>query len=120
MTLIRPEAVPATLLILTIPMVAIIALRERNSINVRGFLSTTPGRILGALAGVLILIAGSASPFAGFLGRVGHCWNARLDCQSRFQCTEKWEGVCIVKCFDGGKVRNGGVNTETRYRLASR
>ena len=75
MTLIRPEAVPATLLILTIPMVAIIALREPNSINVRGFLSITTGRIPGALAGVLILIAGPASPFAGFLGHVGQCWN---------------------------------------------
>ena len=103
MALIRPEAVPATLLIITIPLVAILALRERNSINVRGFLLITTGRIPGALAGVLILVAGPASPFAGFLGHVGHCWNARLDCQSRFQCTEKWEEVCIVKCFDGAR-----------------
>jgi hypothetical protein len=41
MTLIRPEAVPATLLILTIPMMVIIALRERSSINFRGFLLIT-------------------------------------------------------------------------------
>jgi hypothetical protein len=27
--------------------------------------------------------------------------------QTRFQCTEKWGEVCIMKCFDGGKVRNG-------------
>jgi len=76
MTLIRPEAVPATLLILTIPMVAILALRERNSINVRGFLLITTGRIPGALAGVLILVAGPASPFAEILGHVRHCWNS--------------------------------------------
>jgi hypothetical protein len=67
MTLNRPEAVPATLLILTIPMVAIIALRGRNSINVRGFLLITTGRIPGALAGVMILVAGPACPFAGLL-----------------------------------------------------
>jgi uncharacterized membrane protein YfcA len=68
MTLIRPEAVPATLLILTIPMVVIIALRERNSIDVRGFLLITAGRIPGTLAGVLILVAVPASLLAVVLG----------------------------------------------------
>ena len=68
MTLIRPEAVPATLLILTIPMVVIIALRERDSINVRGFLLITAGRIPGTLAGVLILVAVPASLLAVVLG----------------------------------------------------
>jgi uncharacterized protein len=68
MTLIRPEAVPATLLILTIPMVVIIALRERNSINVRGFLLITAGRIPGTLVGVLILVVVPASFLAVALG----------------------------------------------------
>jgi uncharacterized protein len=68
MTLIRPEAVPATLLILTIPMVVIIALRERSSINVRGFLLITAGRIPGILAGVLILVVVPASLLAVVLG----------------------------------------------------
>jgi uncharacterized protein len=67
MTLIRPEAVPATLLILTIPMV-IIALRERSSINVRGFLFITAGRIPGILGGVLILVVVPASLLAVVLG----------------------------------------------------
>jgi uncharacterized membrane protein YfcA len=107
-TLIRPEAVPATLLILTIPLVAIIALRERNSIDVRGFLLITAGRIPGTLAGVLILVVVPASPFVGFSATLGIVGMRGLDCQSRFQRTEKWEEVCIVKCFDGGKVRNGG------------
>src|SRR5215213_6449631 len=68
MTLIRPEVVPATLLILTIPTVVIIALRERNSINVRGFLLITAGRIPGTLAGVLILVVVPAGLLSVVLG----------------------------------------------------
>jgi uncharacterized membrane protein YfcA len=103
MALIRPEAVPATLLILTIPLVAILALRERNSINVRGFLLITTGRIPGALAGVLILVAGLQARSQGFSATLVIVGMRGLDCQSRFQCTEKWEEVCIVKCFDGAR-----------------
>jgi hypothetical protein len=116
MTLIHPEAVPATLLILIIPMVAILALRERNSINVRGFLLITTGRI----AGVLILVAGPASPFAGFLGHVGHCWNALPRLSEQVSVHRKVGRSLYRKVLRWGKVRNGGVNTETRYRLASR
>jgi uncharacterized membrane protein YfcA len=68
MALVRPEAVPATLLILTIPMVVIMVLRERSSINVRGFLLITAGRIPGTLACVLILVAVPASLLAMVLG----------------------------------------------------
>lgn len=68
MALIYPEAVPATLLILAIPMVGIIVLRERSSINVRGFLLITAGRIPGTIAGVLILVAAPASLLAVVLG----------------------------------------------------
>ncbi len=68
MTLIHPEAVPATLLILSIPMVVIIALRERSSINIRGFLLITMGRIPGTLAGVLILVVVPANLLALVLG----------------------------------------------------
>ncbi len=67
-TLIHPEAVPATLLILTLPMVVIIALRERSSINIRGFLLITTGRIPGTLVGVLILVVVPANLFAVVLG----------------------------------------------------
>ncbi len=64
MTLIHPEAGPTTLRIITLPMVMAIALRERSSTNVRGFLLITTGRISGTLAGVLILVVVPASLLA--------------------------------------------------------
>ncbi len=68
MTLIHPEAGPTTLRIITLPMVMAIALRERSSTNVRGFLLITTGRISGTLAGVLILVVVPASLLTVVLG----------------------------------------------------
>jgi uncharacterized protein len=68
MTLIVPQAVPATILFLTLPMVVTIALREREAINVRGFLLITAGRIPGTLVGVLILVMVPVDLLAVVLG----------------------------------------------------
>jgi uncharacterized membrane protein YfcA len=68
LTLIVPQAVPATILFLTLPVVVTIALRERKAINVRGFLLITAGRIPGTLVGVLILVIVPVDLLAVVLG----------------------------------------------------
>lgn len=68
MAVVSPEAVPVTLLILTLPMVAAIALRERKKLNVRGFLLITAGRVPGTLAGVLVLVVVPTDLLAVVLG----------------------------------------------------
>jgi uncharacterized membrane protein YfcA len=68
LTLILPQAVPATILFLTLPVVVTIALRERRAINVRGFLLITAGRIPGTLVGVLILVIVPVDLLAVVLG----------------------------------------------------
>lgn len=55
MALIRPEAVPATLLMLALPMTAFMALRERRSVDMTGFVWITGGRFIGTIAGVGVL-----------------------------------------------------------------
>ena len=57
LALVRPEAVPATIVLLSIPMVVLMALRERGAISVRDFLWITAGRLPGTLAGGWILSA---------------------------------------------------------------
>ena len=56
MALIRPEAVPATLLMLALPMTIFMTLRERRSIDMTGFVWITGGRFIGTIAGVGVLI----------------------------------------------------------------
>lgn len=68
MAVVSPEAVPVTLLILTLPMVAAITLRERKELNVRGFLLITAGRVPGTLAGVLVLVVVPTDLLAVVLG----------------------------------------------------
>lgn len=51
LALVRPEAMPATIVILSMPMVALMALRERGSIDVHDFLWITAGRIPGTIVG---------------------------------------------------------------------
>src|SRR3712207_3137430 len=68
LTLILPQAVHATILLLTLPMAVTIALRERRAINARGFLLITAGRIPGTLVGVLILVIVPVDLLAVVLG----------------------------------------------------
>lgn len=56
MALIVPEAVPATLLFLSLPMAVLMAFRERESIDGRGFLWIVAGRLPGTLLGAWILL----------------------------------------------------------------
>ncbi len=56
MTLLYPEAVPTTPLLLALPMTMLMTARERRSIDVTGFFLITGARALGTVAGVALLI----------------------------------------------------------------
>lgn len=56
LTLIRPEALPATILLLTIPMAATMAVRERREIDVPGLAYLLSGRLVGTFGGVGLLL----------------------------------------------------------------
>lgn len=58
MALLRPEAIPATLLLVALPMTIFMTLRERYSINLTDFTWITGGRLVGTLfgAGILVVI----------------------------------------------------------------
>lgn len=53
--LASPEALPAVVLLVTMPMAAFMAFEERRAIDVSGLLYLFSGRILGTLGGVAIL-----------------------------------------------------------------
>lgn len=55
--IIDPGALPATMLILAIPFTAVMAFRERENIDVRGFWLIAVGRIPGTLAALWLLSA---------------------------------------------------------------
>lgn len=70
MALLQPEAVPATMLCLTLPMTTLMALRERHSIDTTGFAWITIGRVLGTACGLWLLLflpEGSLSKLFGIL-----------------------------------------------------
>lgn len=71
---VRPEAVPVTIVLLSIPMVTLMALRERGSISTRDFAWITTGRLPGTLVGVWILLVIPATYLGmvfGFLILIG-------------------------------------------------
>jgi uncharacterized membrane protein YfcA len=53
--LLRPEALPATVLIMSMPMTVALALRERDAIDGGGFVRLTAGRVVGTAVGVLLV-----------------------------------------------------------------
>lgn len=55
--LVRPEALPATLLLLAVPLTVGMALRERSEIDIEGLSWIVGGRVLGTAAGVGLLVA---------------------------------------------------------------
>jgi uncharacterized membrane protein YfcA len=55
LALIRPEALPAVVLLLTMPMAALMSAREWRFADVTGLLPVLGGRILGTLGGVGLL-----------------------------------------------------------------
>ena len=55
LALVRPEALPAVVLLLTMPMAALMSVREWRSADVTGLLPILGGRVLGTLGGVGLL-----------------------------------------------------------------
>jgi len=55
LALVRPEALPAVVLLLTMPMSALMSAREWRSADVAGLLPILGGRVLGTLGGVGLL-----------------------------------------------------------------
>ena len=68
LALLRPDAVPVTLLLLALPMTTSMAFRGRSSINAAAFAWITGGRALGTLAGAVLLAAVSDNLLARLLG----------------------------------------------------
>ncbi|MDP8925317.1 MAG: sulfite exporter TauE/SafE family protein [Actinomycetota bacterium] len=56
MTLVSPEALPATVLLLTMPMASVMAARERHAIYAPGLVYLLSGRLLGTLGGLGLLL----------------------------------------------------------------
>ena len=68
--IIHPAALPATALLLALPMVAVLAYRERHDVDLAGFGAISVGRVFGTVAGVWLLKeipAGSLSAAVGAL-----------------------------------------------------
>ena len=56
MVLLLPWAVPVTPLVLALPMTLLMSVREWRSIDLSGFALITAGRLLGTVAGVVLLV----------------------------------------------------------------
>ncbi len=56
LTLVRPEALPATVLLIVMLLGAFMAIRERRAIDVAGLAYVLSGRLLGTLGGVGLLL----------------------------------------------------------------
>ncbi len=56
MTLVSPEALPATVLLLTMPVASVMAARERHAIYAPGLVYLLSGRLSGTLGGVGLLL----------------------------------------------------------------
>ena len=68
LALVRPEAVPVTILCLAIPMTGFMALNERHDINLPAFAWITGGRIPGTVVGAGLLAVVADNSLARFLG----------------------------------------------------
>jgi uncharacterized membrane protein YfcA len=66
--LVRPEALPATLVVLAMPMTVAMALRERHAIDRPGLGWTLVGRLPGTLLGVWVVTAVSADTLSTLIG----------------------------------------------------
>lgn len=69
-SLLEPRALPASMLFLALPMTAWMAFRERASIETRGFVEITIGRLPGTLLGVVILGLVAADQLEVVIGAV--------------------------------------------------
>ena len=65
---LEPQAVPATPLLLALPMVLTMTVRERRAIDLQGFGLITAGRIPGTLAAVVLLELVASTAVAALVG----------------------------------------------------
>ena len=56
LALADPESLPATVLLLALPLSSVVAFRERHSIDLLGFYWLTGGRLLGIAGGLGLLV----------------------------------------------------------------
>lgn len=70
LALIRPEVLPAAVLLLTMPMAAFMAASERRSVDVSGLLPILVGRFAGTLAGVGLLTLVPAGFLSALFGGI--------------------------------------------------
>ena len=68
LALVRPEALPVTVLCLAIPMTGFMALNERHDINLPAFTWITGGRVPGTVIGAGLLAVVPDNALARFLG----------------------------------------------------
>ncbi len=61
LSIVEPEAVPATIIMLAMPLTILMSIRERAHIDARGFWLMTFGRVPGVVGGVLLVTALSGS-----------------------------------------------------------
>jgi uncharacterized membrane protein YfcA len=54
--LVRPDAVPVTIMLVALPMSSVMAVRERHHIDRPGFLAIMVGRAAGVFLGVVVLL----------------------------------------------------------------
>ncbi len=66
--LAAPSALPVTPLVLAIPMVVTMALRERGAIDLPGFWRMTAGRVPGTIAGTWVVVALGADATTALVG----------------------------------------------------
>ena len=67
-TVLEPDALPATLALVVIPLVAVMAIRERHALDRRGVTWITVGRIPGTIVGAVVVAAISPDTLSVLLG----------------------------------------------------
>jgi len=65
---LEPDALPATLALVVIPLVAVMAIRERHALDRRGVTWITVGRIPGTIVGAVVVAAISPDTLSVLLG----------------------------------------------------
>lgn len=70
LTLVQPDALPATILFLALPMTAVMALRERGAVDGRGVAFASAGRVVGTAGGVALVSAVADDRLSVLVGAV--------------------------------------------------
>lgn len=70
LSIVEPQAVPATIILLAMPLTVLMSIRERAHIDGRGFWLMTLGRVPGVVGGVFLVTALSGSAITVMSGSV--------------------------------------------------